>query len=768
MVEIILRGETSLFMTVFEIPSHYIEKYKESKGIKDSLSAILYYLKDREIITDQKEKQIREGYSELLMSFSYRRLPAFYFDTPAVERAVRSYLDSFNQSSYNCKPMDDSEWLSVSRHVKKYVSTFSSNGGFTPGSKEMVGWIINSCKFLLKKPEYYSQCVLPLKQQGLNMEIGDSDVSYLHYHSEDTLVTKELKNFGEIADKIFKSSEVLYKHNRDIYYDIFSRIKAKRAKDRRNQIKKVLSKLSSYQTVVEDVEFVDINIAVKRVRSSEWMTYVLPKMKVREDLLKIIDPLLNKSAGMNQLPELIEKMYDYNSCVDPSDGKLVFSLPNQRIRSKLTNDDRMERIYAGYKALSELLSYMDSQNISIFNLSSEIFKNENLARRDYKFSEYLQYSEELIEISQREQIPDQIPGLRTNDDVYRYLEEMRNSMPSISFKGIKEVVEAHKASQGINSKEPLLNLNILKQTESIINSFYKGGVSLEDNINLYHSKFIPYVNNYVSLFKDKGILKQENGLWSCSVDFNFLYNNLPEGPVRTLASIFQTLVRPANSVSMLDFFRTFEIIKAYLFHVKETIMKLINSWDYPTTYSSRFSLFVIFLENSEVFTLPKKSYSLEEAMFFIEKHKIELYLDDRGLTEDVSNHILSIFTRLRNTFNTHFSYLIKLRNECFNEYSFGSVEIIPNIRLRDLLKPYGIVLYNKPSSVESENNQAFKNFSKGHSLDAETGFFTKGKEFFVKENILGSMYLHERGYWVVIDQGKVVTTIAYREGDLNV
>lgn len=357
----------------FKLSQHYTDKVGieervaslgENVKLMDNMDIIVKFISW--LLGTKDENEIRYKLTSSLVWYNEDKLPTYYLGVREVrdhlKRPLRKMLTSKRISS---NKLNDSVYEELLDNFKERVESFSSNGKYDPvGEGNLVGFLVHTMTQFWG-PSCKDDIKAIINSRGMFEELPNQDFSDADLHKVDIKAKEDLVEFQEIYETIYKCSKEIYTHSGFMIYDLFSRIKAKRGKEVVDNINRHFrnSKHSSSLRFT----FIDKN-AVQTDKVEIRNKYVN-----RDEILSYVDRLLIDSCSQGTLVEIIDNVIAVAGDQlkrKKKDGFSIFSTNEKR------NLDKVHLIISATTKLRKLLTHLSNQNIDIFSIPSDIFRDK--------------------------------------------------------------------------------------------------------------------------------------------------------------------------------------------------------------------------------------------------------------------------------------------------------------------------------------------------------------------------------------------------------
>jgi hypothetical protein len=761
--EILFKDDRAIYERLAEMTAKKIEvligdKYPE---LSDDLSIMTAFLGTLGL-SSNSVAEYKRRLSSYLLHFEEVDLLNEYLAVPAAEKAVRQKItwalrENFPKAGIN---ITDAKWtmLYVSFHawMKQYSRKLEV---YDPATNGIIGSLVHSADFYSKEIPF--SLIKELTSTGLNQESEGMDFSPIDFHSENIQSVSDLERFNVLASNICKATDFLYRHNGEVYYDMFSRYKAKIVETQKQNIERELSAIFKYASIHSGTRFYDPNFTVSYSRGADPYKYPRLKMGDRDKILGALDPLIDEGASLKDLNAIFTSMYNANMDVyEKSRGKdqrPVFDYGTYVSKIKMSNDERLECLYKAALSMKELLDYLRNNNINILTVPSDVFRDERLAIRFDTFRKYMDFfstTSALIKESANVHFQ-----FASNDAIYDdLLINSSNVINNIPLRSIKDVVDSR--SSGIKKAPPpvmasnLLDQTLLSEMAGLWNLFYqdKG----DNNIASIYCRESVNLSQIEAYFVQSGWITQDLSKWVTNVPKSAdefmpeLYG--PGSRVEGIQILLNTYRGDNLGSAYLTYLRVIRFIGKFLDMVRDVLYLLYRKPDGSTVnVMSKFRLFLLINENKEIFTLKKPNVSYKDASYFLDKYEVEYYLEEGKELSDMNGHIMLWYKYMYTTFAPLFEYMGKLYEEVHTAYMSGPV---PEERelyevSKDALTKVGVALYYR-NATKVINNPRFMKFLASSKVDEMTGLIMRNGSLYRQRHDNEWRYLHEKGYWVTV------------------
>jgi hypothetical protein len=698
-----------------------------------------------------------------LMTFKEFNLPYEYSKIAYMSVELRKKLERDVRKITKVKAgFSDSDWSVIHSKFSKYVEDYSCKGyEYDPGTNGIVGFLVNTFDFFLRSESDFVTSIM--NTTGLNNEFEGSDYSRADYATVETVLAEDLENFDKLAGEIYQVSDFMYRHNNRVYYDIFSRYKFKKAKEKMERIQDIFSRVFEYAGLYRKPELVDINFTVESGKSTETYRYAYNKAHERDNLLSRLDPILEDKIDPDDLPKVIRDIEEFNTDIYKrsrgKEGMPVLDYSDYKAKSKLSNDTRIMYMVLGMCALRDFLKYLRKMGVNVFGVPSAIFKDERMIRRFKTYKEYRELYSVVAELinGADEEI---YRTFMTNDEVYSQLMESNKAVVSnIPLDSIKDVLEQYtnkRTETAKRSVEEFISIAKLKPSNDLVQRFL-GTVKNEpmqfpEVYRLVADQVMPKVVKH--LMENQMIRQSADGIY-WEVDAKFSLKDYVEQTFSP--AIYKEGVAPfvypfkTDAEIVLSFFRSFDFIQKFVTFVGKSIEYLASK---SKEVGSDLRLYLLISEHIGLFKMPKTPTHNDQFEWLQKQCDLAYYMPKGSGMDDINGQLVQLYKIMYGQFSMLFSYLNELYNIRYSPMntSLNLVEQYPYEVSETLLGEVSFGIYREPKS-EAEQFDNFRKF-KNLCVPDKYGFLFK-KGMMYKKNYFGAWrYLHEKGYWVMFDRTK--------------
>lgn len=275
---------------------------------------------------------------------------------------------------------------------------------------------------------------------GQELSTGDDSVSKLNLVELQDTSVKTVLPFADLCSKINRASSLLFSHlNSPVVYDIFShhcdRLLEPIIKDfRKNGIG---TYRGSYFDIKED--------SIGCYKNDTHRGKIIERIRYADYL----DTRFARRVTINDLAEIQRSILEITETLDCSDGHRLFTTAEHTVSLKFTECERLEILTTGYKAMYELIHYIEAHEgetgISIFDFPTDIFRDSAYLNHFKTFDQYISshaiIKKLLEELSITRSVADGLcDGFRDGDEVQKIL----SSRDSIAYSAeLQELGKRH-------------------------------------------------------------------------------------------------------------------------------------------------------------------------------------------------------------------------------------------------------------------------------------------------------------------------------------
>lgn len=749
--EILFKDDIEVYELLHEEVSTGIEQALSDEGIEPTsgFSAIVSFLELKGIPSWKIEK-FKKDLTKYLLSFNEEQLPYRYLEVPkAIQSVKNGIIAGLRRNGFNII-IPEENWTELLLSFAEYVREYTRGNSYDAKSNGII-------PLLYKATEYYtkdipSSVIRNLTSVGMNQEAEGADYDSSDFQTEEMFLKSDYDRFDLLASNIYNVSDFLFRHNNQIYYDLFSRYKFAKVEEYAERLNRDLLKAFKRVKVYSNVRAVDVNFSIKGGRSNEAEFYAMSKLRERNKILAELDAFIEGRADLSDLNQTIANILSINEEIvqrtKGKDKKAVFDTEEYISRDKLSNDEKLERLFLGVVALKKLIDYLRENHINVFSVSSAIFRDQRLIKRFTKFSRYMDLLQETKSLLDEEEMNQ---ALLSNDDVYDDLiRGSANVINNIPLRSIKDVID-NRAEQTVKKDtviESVLDKPILERAKRKYDSFFKSSAGLS---GLYATHSVN-VSKVLAFLLSNNIIISEGGKWKVNATESiesFLAKVYRSEETAKFLSILSKIGKNTVEEQYLSFFRSFEFIRVFLEFISDLLnLTYVTKKGYPVEIHSKFKLFMAINEDKELFNIPSMPINYTQFSHILDRYGFEYYLSENDADiQSINIYLIKIYKLMYKEFEEFLSYISDLAERVYADYtsgvSFSKSSGIPT----GTLKTIGISLYQSPK-LDFSDYPRFERFKYLSGVDEETGFIKKGKGLYYEEDSMGIRYLHETGYWV--------------------
>lgn len=696
--------------------------------------------------------RLRRDYGIYLLNFREDLLPMDYLAVPEAENAVRDYIENSIRSVLKVR-VSQSAWTEIFIYFRRWVAGNSCNFQYDPNHSNLVGWLVSSAKLFLRGfPEELKR---KLTSVGLNQEREGQDFVALDFQHEEVSFHEDMDQFDALARNLYKVSDFAYRHNSQVYYDMFSRYKFKKLREKREIIDNIVTRAFGFAGLRSQCEVYDVNF---KVASASTDTATL-KLKYRDTILGPLDPLIEGKAGLAELKKVMDRVISMNRYVvskHPKDKAPLFDAPDLSYTSKdaASTEEKLEMLYHGSIALKKFLDFLKSNNINVFSVSSLIFQDERYIKRFKTFRRYV----DLLETTER-LINEEIinPNKLSNDKVYDDLMYQKSQIVNnISLKNLRDVID--NLSSVKEGKKPVkiyneLNGDVLEKYYGAVQSF-----STSKRMDLLTGRYadsIAKADTIKKYFLTKGLLEPVAGKWryvgqSPTDLFNTIYAK--DALRLEIAMNFSNLSSETGPEGMLGYLRTMDFIRVFLLYVSDVMKRVYrDEKGNRIEATSKFRVFLILNEEPMLFNPPKSPSRFQEFSDLLDRYDFEYYLGENTSLSLLNDHLVRLYNLMHKAFLELMDYLRELYNTVYLSYSEGVIlEYNEESVVLSVLKSAGTLLYHSNQTLNVVDYPYFQKFLNFGKIDESTGFIRKNGVLYREVYEDTFKYVHESGIWIAV------------------
>lgn len=756
--EIIFRDDLYRLRTLHDTNIGDIMRFVRSTNPDlDGFEGLCLYLERQIGITGPELGKFKSRFAEYILNFQSSRLVAEYLVVPMAEDAARAKVTNLVSAKLGKrKEISDAVWSQIFLNLKKQFTERTYNSTYDPASGNPIPFIVHAIEAFFFK-NIPSDIMESLWNRGLNQEAEGADFSAIDYHSEKMDLSKDLKDFDILASKIYRTTDFLYRHNREVFYDLFSREKFKIVQERASRLRAIIEKRFRFASLRSDHTIVDANLVVSVKRAESAIEYARKKLVARNKILAPMDSYISGVAGLDQLEAIITDMFRVNSqyVQDGARDKLpIFEEGAYKPKDSLNNSEKVEALFEAANALLQFFKYLRENHINPLSVPSDAFRDQKILRRSSSFNWYMLALDDIKQLISGETSQ---PALVSNDVVYSDLISKGSNtvFNGIPLKGIKDVIDSMtKAAEPKNTE--IVDHGILGRA---YNNWYACKHQSPPTTDL-RGRIKTELEGHAILkqfFLGKNIISHDGMYWHVNTDtdlndyFRAAYRKPGTEFRLEAAQLFAGIYVGTGKEKYLGYLRTVEFMNKFLDMVRDILGVLFRRKDdTPVHIDTKFYLFRIINRYRYLFDLPSSPSHYTEFETFLEKYNVEYYVSENTNAMEFNEHFLVLYRLMYRVFDELMTYVRHLYRTVYKDYSHGiPVERVESQDLKLRLREIGITLYPGATVTEQEC-PSFARIKRLSTVDPDTGFLMRQRKYYTREEGSVVHYLHEKGYWVYL------------------
>lgn len=391
-------------------------------------------------LNKEQLKRLENRYNKFLSEYKLSDIVTQYSKTKLMHSVIKNSLLKLKKSGkLNIDTVSPALIDVIQEDFSKFVAG-STTSQFNIGTVA-IAYLTNTLNNFYLKDRGSALLYGTVNRGGTVLQTGNEtgkEQNYTDYMELETIDVPDFVDFKEVAERILSASEQLYSHNREVFYDLFSRVKAIGLVDRYNEILSILKR--QYKPVIASsmVTFFDSDYVSTLTDSDKYRKGVY---NARENyLLKHVDSFMSKSYNVNRLSALYDKLIEIQSQNPTENGRAFFRPAGMKIKNgELTNDEKFFELIFGFGAVQKLVDYLHRADIDIFSVPSFIFRDRKYLDRFNTFEEYYNLHSIIKEVVDK--AGDDFVELPDNDEVKNYITAGNlNNISKIQFVSIKHAI----------------------------------------------------------------------------------------------------------------------------------------------------------------------------------------------------------------------------------------------------------------------------------------------------------------------------------------
>lgn len=434
-----LEGE-ALKISTSTLRYYVEEKQKQTKGNVDIVRTVIECVATQPVISQGRrqcniyeygrygntrsslcisEEELYKAVMRVLRDYSNERCLSLFADSPyAKEKVLKAIKNNYVAFTGDVNPTP-AKLNAIFNDLKdKQINRYSSDYVFSSNHDNPVGWLIKALEFFSKNRTFYTNRANERNQdQIIGSDRGSTQMELVAMENRKEKINID---FPSVVSDIALASQLLYVHknNTEAYSDIYTHYVNKKANEVREAIFRSLGTKASLYSIVNRWDPVIVGAS-----------HVNNKKNSRDNIAKVMEMLVDNPIAVSEVSKLYKKVLQVNENIRLNregtikDGMRLFDSKDVSVRSKMRNGERFEILYKGYVALANFIRYLNSRDISLFSIPTEIFRNIKLPRRFYSLDEYLKLGSTVAQLVQdvdrdAERSKQVVNGMWNNDALF--------------------------------------------------------------------------------------------------------------------------------------------------------------------------------------------------------------------------------------------------------------------------------------------------------------------------------------------------------------
>ena len=279
-------------------------------------------------------------------------------------------------------------------------------------------------------------------KKDFSLRVGDDkeEVSILDTIPYEVPKEVKLKDFKTIALNILTPSSVIYYHNHETFYDLWSRYKYQVMYDRYRKLINSLNKKFPLLRASRYIQCIDMNYKV-----ADNSPYRNGIRNAREDILSVFEREFNGGLPQSKYEDVFHKMLKEDGKHQTRNSRRLFDFEGvQRNSTAYSNNDIFLMILRGFSSVRTLANYCAEAGIDPLSVPSDIFKDMTQFTRVPSFDEYIATCGDTSRLIAEANRSSNVENVATNDGIMKGalgVEEYNlEALQKLQFSTIKDLI----------------------------------------------------------------------------------------------------------------------------------------------------------------------------------------------------------------------------------------------------------------------------------------------------------------------------------------
>lgn len=469
-------------------------------------------------LNKEQLRRLENRYNKFLAEYKLSDIVSQYSKTKLMYSVIKNSLEKLKRSGkLNIKAVSPELIDVIQDDFSKFVIG-STTKQFNIGTIT-IAYLTNTLNNFYLKGRGSNLLYSTVNRAGtalqVNGENGAKEENFTDFLDIEDTEVPEFTDFKEVAEGILSASEQLYSHNREVFYDLFSRVKLSKLTDVYNELLSILKIQFKATTASSMINYFDSDYISTLTDSDKYRRGIY---NARENnLLKYVERFMSKSYNVNRLSALYNKLIEIQNQNPTENGRAFFRPAGMKIKNgELTNDEKFFQLVFGFGAVQRLVDYLHRADIDIFSVPSFIFRDRKYLDRFNTFKEYYTLHSMIKQVV--DEAGTDFVELPDNDEVKNYITAGNlNNISKIQFVSIKHAINIPVSSEKENKRA----CHVIQDKQADLNALAKKYLSNILAMHIKHHKILTtlkMMNNHALKYVEAGTLKHhivdynENGV----------------------------------------------------------------------------------------------------------------------------------------------------------------------------------------------------------------------------------------------------------------
>ena len=350
--------------------------------------------------------------------------------------------------------LSDSDYQAVLNDFSHRILKYSCNDSYSPVTGNPDAFLSGDPlrRWYVSDPAYHFKEIIHSRDQdAVITKSGSGNTTGLDLIGIHDKVNHSSIDFLQVCTEIKEASKLLFSHNGETYYDIFSH-----AKDA-----KVQAKISSFRK--HEISFFKGMIFAYKNSTLELLDeHVQNKFSARKEIANLMNDAFKNGISVDDLKPLYGSLIQKTLAIAQSNnknGRCLFNTAGATVRSSLSNGEKFNKLVNGYSALYSLIDFINSSDnktgVTVSSFPTIIFRDERYLKRFKTFENYVknvkvvkEYIDEVDYAADSSRRESEAYGIYNNDTVFDIIStrdikfsKLLNSFGNKPFSFFREAVD---------------------------------------------------------------------------------------------------------------------------------------------------------------------------------------------------------------------------------------------------------------------------------------------------------------------------------------